>query len=152
MACGQEEVGGLPVQIRAGLWIPDEEIAFTFTRSGGPGGQKVNKTSTRATLAFDVEASPSLTDAQRARIKERLATRIGKDGVLRVVSQKYRTQSANRRAALERFIELLREALRQRRKRRPTRVPEAVREERLRQKRLRSRLKRERARSPGAED
>jgi len=137
----------VPIQINHRLSIPDDEIDFTFTRSGGPGGQKVNKTSTRATLLFDVEASPSLTDAERARLRQRLATRISKDGMLRVVSQQYRTQTANRRAALERFVELLQEALKPRRKRKPTRVPSAVREERLKAKRHRSLIKRERSRS-----
>lgn len=137
----------MPIQINHRLSIPDDEIDFTFTRSGGPGGQKVNKTSTRATLLFDVEASPSLTDAERARLRQRLATRISKDGMLRVVSQQYRTQTANRRAALERFVELLQEALKPRRKRKPTRVPSAVREERLKAKRHRSLIKRERSRS-----
>lgn len=142
----------MPVEIKAGLSIPDDEIEFTFTRSGGPGGQKVNKTSTRVTLLFDVAGSPSLSDGERARIRQRLATRISKDGLLRVISQKYRTQTANRRAAVERFAELVREALRPKRKRRRTRVPEAVREERLRAKRHRSRLKRERSRKCDSDD
>ena len=137
----------MPIDINDRLSIPDDEIDFTFTRSSGPGGQKVNKTSTRATLHFDVEGSPSLTDAERARIRQRLATRINKDGTLRVVSQKYRTQTANRRAALERFAELLQEALKPRRKRKPTRVPDAVKEGRLKAKRHRSLIKRERSRS-----
>ncbi len=141
----------MPVEINSRVSIADDEIYFTFTRSGGPGGQKVNKTSTRVTLLFDVEASAGLTDAERARIKRRLATRISKDGVLRVVSQKHRNQAANRTAALERFAELLREALKPERRRKPTRVPEAVREERLREKKHRSRLKRERGRPIDAE-
>jgi ribosome-associated protein len=133
------------VKINNRVSIPEEEISFTFTRSSGPGGQKVNKASTRATLFFDVEASQSLTDADRGLIKEHLATRISKDGILRVVSQKHRTQTANRRAALERFADLLRAALKPKRKRRPTKTPEAVKEQRLKDKRHRSRLKRERS-------
>lgn len=136
----------MPIQINDRLSIPDDEIDFTFTRSSGPGGQKVNKTSTRVTLYFDVEGSPGLTDAERARIRQRLATRISKDGMLRVVSQKHRTQTANRRAALERFAELLQEALKPKRKRKPSRIPNAVKEERLKAKRHRSRIKRERSR------
>jgi len=134
------------IRINRRVAIPEDEISFTFTRSGGPGGQKVNKTSTRVVLRFDVDGSPSLTEAERERIRERLATRISREGVLWVVSQKHRTQAANRRAAVERFAGLLEEALRPVRRRRPTRVPEAVREARLREKRHRSRLKRERAR------
>src|SRR5664280_3566590 len=88
--------------------------------SGGPGGQNVNKVATKVTLTFDVAASPSLTDAQRDRIRARLATRISKDGVLQVVSQRHRTQGANRAAALERFVELLRDALAEEAPRVPT--------------------------------
>ncbi|MGD9141964.1 MAG: alternative ribosome rescue aminoacyl-tRNA hydrolase ArfB [bacterium] len=135
----------MAIRINSRVVIPEEEISFTYARSGGPGGQKVNKTSTRATLLFDVDASPSLTDADRARIRERLSTRISKDGVLRVVSQKHRTQTANRRAALERFTDLLQAALKPGRRRKPTAVPGAVKEKRLKDKRHRSRLKRERA-------
>jgi ribosome-associated protein len=137
----------MAIRINRHLSIPEDEIAFTFARSGGPGGQKVNKTSTRATLLFDVAGSPSLTDAQRDRIMRRLATRISADGRLRVVSQKYRTQTANRRAALERFVELLQEALSERRRRRRTGIPREVREARLEAKKRRGRLKRERAAS-----
>lgn len=138
----------MAIRINSRVTIPEEEITFTFARSGGPGGQKVNKASTRATLLFDVDESPSLTCAQRERIREHLATRISKGGILRVVSQKHRTQTANRRAALERFAELLRAALKPRRRRKPTAVPEAVKEKRLKDKRHRSRLKRERTRPP----
>ena len=142
----------MAIRINRYLSIPEKEILYRFARSSGPGGQKVNKASTRVSLLFDVFASESLSDAQRQEIKERLASRINRDGVLRVVSQKYRTQAANRREAQERFAELLRAALRRKRKRKPTRVPEAVREGRLKDKRHRSRLKRERAHGQGVDD
>ncbi len=132
------------VEIDGHLTIPDEELSFEFSRSGGPGGQNVNKVSTKATLLFDVSASPSLTDEQRSRIMSRLRTRITKAGVLRVTSQRHRTQRANREAAVERFAELLREALRPRRPRRRTRLPKAAKERRLLEKKRRSELKRRR--------
>jgi ribosome-associated protein len=141
----------MAIRINRRVSIPEEEICFAFARSGGPGGQKVNKASTRVTLLFDVNRSPSLTDADRARIRGHLATRISRDGILRVVSQRHRTQTANRRAVLERFEELMRAALKPRRRRKPTRVPEAVKERRLRDKKHRSRLKLERTRSPGSD-
>jgi ribosome-associated protein len=137
----------MPVRIGRSVDIPENEISYSFSRSGGPGGQKVNKTSTRVTLLFNVDASESLSESERALVKQRLAGRIGKDGVLRVVSQQYRTQTANRREALERFVELMKAALKRERKRKRTRVPETVKEERLRSKKHRSRIKRERARS-----
>jgi ribosome-associated protein len=132
------------VEINEHLVIPDEELSFEFSRSGGPGGQNVNKVSTKATLLFDVSASPSLTDEQRMRIESRLRTRITKAGVLRVTSQKHRTQRANREAAVERFADLLREALRPRRPRRKTRAPRAAAERRIQEKKHRGELKRRR--------
>ncbi|HER43916.1 MAG TPA: aminoacyl-tRNA hydrolase [Candidatus Eisenbacteria bacterium] len=132
------------VEIHDQLTIPDEEISFEFSRSGGPGGQNVNKVNTKATLLFDVSASPSLTEEERSRIMSSLRTRITKAGVLRVSSQRHRTQRANREAALERFSELLREALRTRRPRRKTRVPRAVKERRIKEKKRRGELKRRR--------
>ncbi|HMC82356.1 MAG TPA: aminoacyl-tRNA hydrolase [Candidatus Polarisedimenticolia bacterium] len=87
------------IEIRDGLAIREEELRFTASRSGGPGGQNVNKVSTRVTLWFDVAGSPSLTAEQRSLIRSRLATRISKEGVLRVVSQQTRSQAANREAA-----------------------------------------------------
>jgi len=142
----------MAIEIDRTLEIQDYEISYTFSRSSKPGGQNVNKVSTRVTLLFDVEASQSLSDRQRERIGEKLASRIGKDGVLRVASQKYRTQKANREAALERFITLLADALKPRRRRRPTAVPRVVKEGRLEEKKRRSRIKRARARpSPDSE-
>ncbi len=137
----------MPIRISRSVSITEREISFTFSRSGGPGGQNVNKTSTRVTLLFDVGSTESLSEAQRALLKRRLAGRIGKDGVLRIVCQQYRTQTANRREALGRFVELMKAALKQERRRKPTSVPEAVREERLRDKKHRSRIKRDRART-----
>ena len=132
------------VEINNSLSIPDEEFTFEFSRSSGPGGQNVNKVSTRATLLFDVSGSPSLTEEQRSRIMDRLQTRITKAGLLRVTSQKHRSQSANREAARERFAELIRMALQRPRPRRKTRISKAVRERRLKDKKQRSLLKRQR--------
>lgn len=130
------------IEIGESLEIPDDEISFEFSRSSGPGGQNVNKVSTRVTLLFDVEGSPSLTDDQRARIKSRLGTRITKAGVLRVTSQKHRTQRANREAAVERFTELVGEALRRSRTRRRTKPTRAAKERRIQDKKRRGELKR----------
>jgi ribosome-associated protein len=134
------------------LEIADGELAFTTSRSSGPGGQNVNKVNTRVTLLFDLEASTSLSAQQRELLRSRLPGRISKDGVLRVVSQRHRTQLANRDAAVERFVELVRTALTEE----PVRVPVApssrAREKRLEAKRLRSRLKRERSADFDAED
>jgi ribosome-associated protein len=129
------------IWINSSLSIPESEISFTFSRSSGPGGQNVNKLNTRATLRFDVAGSPSLSDEQRERILERLPTRISREGILRVVSQKHRTQKMNREAATGRFAELLRDALAQRAPRKKRGVPAGVKRRRLEDKRRRSLIK-----------
>ncbi len=123
------------------LQIPDDELSFEYARSGGPGGQNVNKVSTKVTLRFDVSGSPSLSDEQRGLICQKLATRITKEGVLRITSQRYRTRRANQEAAVERFTELIRTALLRRRKRRKTKIPRKAHERRLQGKKHRSALK-----------
>jgi ribosome-associated protein len=135
------------LQIDAVLAIPEDEVTFATSRSGGPGGQNVNKLETRVTARFDL-ASPSLDEEQRSRLRQRLATRISRAGVLQVTAQRHRTQAANREAALARLVELLREALTDRIPRRPTRPGRAARARRLAGKRRRSERKRERASPP----
>lgn len=133
------------------LEIPDDELSFEASRSGGPGGQNVNKVETRMTLLWDFERSPSLAalgEEERERLRQRLATRLTRAGILRVTSQRHRTQGANREAAAERFAELLREALRPEVPRKPTKVTKAAKRRRLDEKRRRSERKRERSAAP----
>lgn len=137
------------IPIRPGLAIPAEEVSFTASRSSGPGGQHVNVTESRVTLWFDLEASPSLTEAQKARIREDLAGRVGKDGRLRITVQSERSQHQNRAAALELFAALLARALAPRKKRRPTRPTRASKERRLDAKRRRGTVKQARGRAAG---
>ncbi len=127
------------------LSIPENEIRFTFSCSGGPGGQNVNKVNTRATLWFDVSGSQSLDPFQKDRIRMKLATRINKKGVLHVTSFRHRTQAANRSAAMEHFAELLNQALIRKPPRKRTRVPQKSRERRLSDKKHRGRVKQQRA-------
>jgi len=121
--------------------IPVEELTFTASRSSGPGGQNVNKLSTRVTLQFDVLRSPSLMEDQKQRILVKLKSRISKDGVLRISCQRSRSQAANRDGAVERFVELLRQALTRRLPRKRTALPASARERRLEDKKRRSRVK-----------
>ena len=121
--------------------IPKDEFTFAFTRSSGPGGQNVNKVSTRVTLWFDLDGSTALSDEQKRRIRGGLGGRITKDGRLRVVSMRHRTQMMNRRAVIGRFYELLAGALDRPKTRRPTGVPAGIKRKRLRQKRMRGELK-----------
>jgi ribosome-associated protein len=125
--------------------IGESELLFKASRSSGPGGQNVNKLNTRMTLLFDVAGSPSLSDGQKRRVRSALTTRIDKQGILRVVSQRFRTQQANRQAAIDRFVQLLVDALAPRPVRRETKVPAHARQRRLEDKKHRSRLKQQRS-------
>ena len=134
------------IEIARGLFIPEEEIEFGASRSGGPGGQNVNKVNSRVTLRFHVEGSPSLTPDRKRIILARLGRRIGKDGFLSVVSQRFRSQRANKNAALERFCELIEDALRVTPARKKTGISRAAHERRVEDKRRRSRIKQTRSR------
>jgi ribosome-associated protein len=123
------------------LTIPAGELRFRFTRSGGPGGQNVNKVETRVELQFDVRHSPSLTEEQRERILAGLSSRIDREGSLRVVSQESRSQHQNRLQAMEKFTELLRRALQPRKKRKATRVTRSAHERRQEKKKQRGEVK-----------
>lgn len=115
--------------------VPASALHFTFTRSSGPGGQNVNKVSTRATLQFNLSTADMLTRDERRIIRRKLSSRISKEGWLRVIAMRHRTQRANRLAAVERFFELLGEALYRPAARMPTRATLASRKRRLDEKR-----------------
>jgi ribosome-associated protein len=129
------------VAVNDGLWIPRAELTYRATRSGGPGGQHVNTSSTRVELVWDVDASPSVTDEQRALIHAKLANRISGEGTLLLAASDHRSQHQNKEAVTERFAELLREALVVPKKRKKTRVPRGAREARLQDKKRRSQVK-----------
>lgn len=124
------------------LYLPRSELSFRASRSGGPGGQHVNTSSTRVELVWNVVASPTLTEPQRARILERLANRINAAGELSLAESGSRSQFQNRETVTRRLIELLREALHVPRARRKTRPPRAAHERRLQAKKRRSETKR----------
>ena len=134
------------IAVVEGLEIPENEVEFAVSRSGGPGGQNVNKVSTRVTLRFNIETSQSLTADQRRRIRAKLAARINKDGILQVTSQRTRSQELNRVDVLERFAELLRDALHRETPRIPTRVSRAAKIKRVDEKKKRTQVKAARSR------
>jgi ribosome-associated protein len=128
-------------RINDALVIDDSELQFEFARSSGPGGQNVNKVETKVRLLFDVQNSHSLSPRQREVIEQRLASRITKAGLLHVTSQRHRNREANRRAVVERFVDLIRSALEPQVERVPTKVPKVVRRRRLDEKRRRAQKK-----------
>jgi ribosome-associated protein len=133
------------------LTIPAAELAWRFSRSGGPGGQHVNTAATRAELRWNVAASAALGPVERERLLGALAGRLDADGTLRVVAEETRSQLENRERARERLAALVARALAPPRPRRATRPSAASREARLAVKRRRGEVKSERARRYGRE-
>ena len=129
------------IHITSTLSIRRREIRFVYGTSTGPGGQHVNRVATKATLLFNLNRATTLTNSHRRRLNVALATRINKEGVLRVSSSKYRSQKANRDAATERFVELLNIALTPAKKRKSTRVSRSQKKKRLEHKKKRSETK-----------
>ena len=131
--------------------IPLAELEFRASRASGPGGQGVNTTDSRVELRFDLAGSPSLPPEAKARALRRLGRRVDAGGSVRVVAQAQRSQLANRRAATERFAELLADALATPKTRRATRPSPAAAARRLEAKRLRAAAK-ARRRPPRVEE
>jgi ribosome-associated protein len=125
-----------PIRVTRAVSIPRSEVELRFSRSSGPGGQHAQKSDTRVEAAFDVEASATLSEAQKRRVVSRLGP------VVRAVAQDERSQWRNRELAYERIGDALHEALRVRRPRRPTKPSKGAVEKRLEHKRRRSATKR----------
>ena len=128
------------------LDIPPAELHFQFSRSGGPGGQHVNRSATQVELTFDVANSPSLNEAQRARILSALKSYIDTRGILHLSSQTTRSQHRNRAEVIERLQRLLQQALRIPKRRVPTRTPPKAKAQRLAEKRRKGLTKQGRTR------
>jgi ribosome-associated protein len=134
------------IEINAAVTIPREELVLRASRSGGPGGQHVNTSSSRIELVWDITGSASIDDGQRHRLLTRLASRLDSYGRLRLVAQEERSQLRNRVAVVERFREIVAAALVVPRTRKRTRIPKQSKRARLDTKRKRGALKRERQR------
>ena len=117
------------------------EITYKTSRSGGKGGQNVNKVSSKVELNFDVTNSKLLTDEQKDLVSLKLENRINSEGVLQIVSQSERSQLKNKKVVLMRFYELMEIAFQVRKKRKPTKVPRSVIEKRLKAKKRKSDIK-----------
>jgi ribosome-associated protein len=130
------------IPVTAHISLDEHEIVENFVRTSGPGGQNVNKLSTAVQLRFDVRGSPSLPPEVRARLERLAGSRLTRDGVLVIIAQRHRTQARNRQDALDRLIELIRQAAVAPVKRRPTRPTRASRERRIEGKKRRAGIKR----------
>ncbi len=124
--------------------IPFGELVYRASRSGGPGGQHVNRSATRVELRWNARTSPSLTDRQRERVLARLASRLDSTGTLRLTASSSRSQKQNRERVTARFQKLLADALRPPKRRKKTIVPAHVRRARREEKRRRAKRKAER--------
>jgi ribosome-associated protein len=146
ISCEKENM----LEITENIAIPTDEIQLDFTTSSGPGGQNVNKVATAVQLRFDVRHSPSLPQEVRLRLEKLAGSRLTKDGVLVVDAHQFRTQERNRRDALHRLAELVRQAAQKPKRRRKTKPSAASKQRRLESKRRHGRIKelRKRVRHP----
>ena len=117
------------------------ELTFKTSRSGGSGGQNVNKVSTKVLLEFDVLNSKFLDEEQKSIIQKKLENKINSEGILQVVSQSERTQLKNKKVVLDKFKLLITNSFLVRKERKATKIPNAVKEKRLSDKRIKSELK-----------
>ena len=129
------------LDINERIRIPEEEFSWSFVRSGGPGGQNVNKVASKAVLRWNLTASPSVPDDVKDRLRARQHQRITGDGDLLLTSQRYRDQERNRLDCLEKLREMLRAAAVPPKTRRKTKPTRGARERRLADKRRRASLK-----------
>ena len=129
------------LEINAHLRIPDDELEWSYVRSGGPGGQNVNKVASKAVLRWNLAASPSLPEDVKARLRARQANRITAEGDLVLTSQRYRDQERNRQDCLDKLREMIAEAAVRPKARRKTKPTRGSQEARLRAKKRRAATK-----------
>jgi ribosome-associated protein len=124
--------------------IPEGELRWTFVRSGGPGGQNVNKVASKAVLRWDLMASVAIPDDMKPRLRARLGRRLTQEGVVVLSSQRFRDQDRNRRDCMNKLHELIQQAAARPKLRKPTRPTRSSRVARAAAKRRRSALKKSR--------
>ena len=136
------------IEITPHLHLDESELEFHFVRSSGPGGQNVNKVATAVQLRFDVDASDSLPDHVKARLRHLAGRRLTSDGILIIESSDRRSQDRNRRQAVERLVDLIRRASVKPKPRKKTRPSITARQSRLKKKRRRGQIKKWRRYDP----
>lgn len=123
------------------IQLLETELSFKTSRSGGSGGQHVNKVSTKVELDFDVNSSQILSPEQKEMILEKLSNRLTKEGILQIISQSERSQLRNKKVALDKFHELITSCFIIQKKRKPSKIPKAVKEKRLLAKKMKGEIK-----------
>ena len=136
----------MDVRVTRYVTIPGSELEFRYVRSGGPGGQHANKTSTKVELTWDVSTSEALGPRQRARLLANLGRRVEASGTLRIRSDRHRSQSRNREDAIERLVTLVRDGLVVKKGRIATGPSPGAKRKRLEQKKKRAEVKQSRRR------
>lgn len=129
------------VFIKNGIAIPDHELEITASRSGGPGGQHTQKTSTRITIRWNIKNTVALNDEQKERVLQKLQSQLTADGDLIVHNSQSRSQEQNRKMALANLAQIIRKAIVIPKKRKPTQISKAIKEVRLQEKKQRSSIK-----------
>ena len=129
------------LRIKNNIIISGHELEITASRAGGPGGQHVNKTSTRISVRWNVQQTAALNDEQKARVLEKLKAELTSDGEILVHSSASRSQQQNKKAALERLADKLRNALYVPKKRMKSKLPKRAKEGRLQMKKQRGAIK-----------
>jgi ribosome-associated protein len=140
------------IPIKNGIVIPESELEITTSRAGGPGGQYVNRTSSRVTLRWNVKSTNALTEEQKTRVLQKLQSQLTTEGDLIIHNSASRSQEQNKEAAFELLAEKVRQALYVPKKRTETKIPGTIKEARLQTKKQRSMLKKMRSKKHGYDE